>query len=260
MGYDIRIMPENFGGMAYKDITNMHPLALIAIVILGFAVLAVPRRLSILPMVILACFFSSVQKISLFGLDFDLLRIMIVFGVIRLMLRGEYKKFIWMPIDTVIVLWIISSIVVYSIQQYSSSAVINRLGFGFNAFGMYFLFRCLIRKWSDIEWIVSNFILISIPVMVFFLIENRTGHNLFSIFGGVPAITVIREGRLRCQGAFPHPIIAGCFWASLMPLFAAFWWKSSQGKLLPLLSATPAESGPSEQFHACTDSQPESRV
>ena len=39
--------------------------------------------------------------------------------------------------------------------------------------------------------------------------------------GGVPEITVVREGRLRCQGAFAHPILAGCFWAEQLPLIAA---------------------------------------
>jgi hypothetical protein len=54
---------------------------------------------------------------------------------------------------------------------------------------------------------------------------------LFSIFGGVDAITPVREGRLRCQGAFSHAILAGCFWASLMPLFAAYWWKGAKQKV-----------------------------
>jgi hypothetical protein len=40
------------------------------------------------------------------------------------------------------------------------------------------------------------------------------------MFGGVPAITDTRDGRLRCQGAFAHAILAGCFWACLIPLYA----------------------------------------
>ena len=48
---------------------------------------------------------------------------------------------------------------------------------------------------------------------------------------GVPAITDIREGRLRCQGAFAHPILAGCFWASLMPLIVVQWWHPGRSRL-----------------------------
>jgi hypothetical protein len=223
-------MPENFGGLEFKDVSNIHPLALAAVLILGIAMLIVPRRWAILPMLIIACFISSVQKIVIAGMDFNLLRIMVMFGVARLIIRQESRGFAWKPLDTAITLWTISSMIIYTMQQGSTSAFINRLGFGFDSFGMYFLFRCLIQDWSDIDRIVLSFILISIPVAIFFMIENRTGRNLFAMFGGVPEFTMIREDRLRCQGAFPHPIIAGCFWAALMPLFAARWWGSLKDK------------------------------
>jgi hypothetical protein len=53
------------------------------------------------------------------------------------------------------------------------------------------------------------------------VIEKTTSHNLLSIFGGVPEITGIRDGHLRCQGAFRHPILAGTFGATQYPLFVA---------------------------------------
>lgn len=232
MSYDVRTMPEGFGGAEFQDVTNIHPLAFLAVIILGIVMLTVPRRWVILPMLIVTCFISAVQKIVVLGLDFNLLRIMVAFGIVRFLLYKEHRGFLWKHLDTAMVLWTISSMLIYSAQQGTFSAVINRLGFAFDAFGMYFLFRCLIRDWRDIDRIVLGFVLISIPVAFFFLIENRTGRNMFSVFGGVPAITMIREDRLRCQGAFPHPIIAGCFWASLIPLFAAYWWKSMNSKML----------------------------
>lgn len=233
-------MPEDFGGHAFKDMTNLHPLALIAVLVLGIIMLAVPRRWAILPMLIIACFISTVQKIVIVGMDFGLLRIMVMFGITRLILRKESHGFVWKPLDLAICLWAISSIVIYTLQQGTVSALVNRLGFGFDAFGMYFLFRCLIRDWSDVDTVVISLIMISIPVALFFILENRTGRNLFSIFGGVPAITVVRDGRLRCQGAFSHPILAGCFWASLMPWFAARWWKSSKDKIWALAGLVTA--------------------
>ena len=53
---------------------------------------------------------------------------------------------------------------------------------------------------------------------LFMAYEMVTRHNVFSVFGGVPAETWIREGRLRCQGAFAHPILAGTYWAASLPL------------------------------------------
>jgi hypothetical protein len=48
---------------------------------------------------------------------------------------------------------------------------------------------------------------------------------MFSVFGGLPEFTEIRHGKLRAQGAFAHPIIAGCFWVTQLPLFLALWWQ-----------------------------------
>ena len=101
---NIRVMPEGFDGALYKDITNIHPLGLAAVLVLGIAMLILPRRWSVLPMIIIACFISSVQKISIMSMDFNLLRIMVIFGVTRLMMRKE-KIDSWKLLDKVIVLW-----------------------------------------------------------------------------------------------------------------------------------------------------------
>jgi hypothetical protein len=48
---------------------------------------------------------------------------------------------------------------------------------------------------------------------------------------------MMREGRMRCQGAFAHPIIAGCFWASLLPLAAALWWQGAANRMWAILGS-----------------------
>lgn len=224
MNEDIRIIDVT----TYAGQTVVHPIGLLAVIILGLLVLILPRKWSVLPILIMACFVSSAQRIVVAGLDFDFLRIMVFFGIIRVYSKKESSRFMWISLDTGIILWMLSSMLFYILQQHTFNAVVNRLGFAFDVLGMYFLFRFLIRDWIDIEYILYGIILISIPVAVFFLFENQTGRNLFSIFGGVPHITEIREGRLRCQGAFSHPILAGCFWVSLLPIFASFWWKSAK--------------------------------
>jgi len=223
-------MSEGFGGLMSKDVTSVHPIGLTAVVILCIAILVVKRRWAVLPPMTMACFVPTVQKIVVLSLDFNFVRIVVLAGLIRLWLRGESRHFQWRALDKLVVAWVVSSAIVYTLQYGSFSAFVNRLGFGFDALGMYFLFRCLIRNWEDIDVIVYSVLLISIPVAAAFILENLTGRNMFSVFGGVPEITHIRQGRMRCQGAFPHPILAGCFWASLMPLFAARWWKSAKDK------------------------------
>ncbi len=204
--------------------TTLHPLGLAAVILLGIAMLLLPRRWTILPMVIMACFISPAQRIVIGSLNFDLLRVMVLFGWTRLVLRGENRQFGFKPMDAVLVAWAVSGTLVYTLSHGSLDAMKYKLGTSFDAVGMYFLFRCLIRDWADVEQAVKCFILVSIPVAVAFGIEAMTEKNIFSVFGYVPADTLVRQGRLRCQGAFAHPILAGSFWASLMPLIAAWGW------------------------------------
>jgi hypothetical protein len=228
------------GNPEWAGQTMVHPVGFASVLLLGIALLLLPRRWAVLPMLIIACFIPSAQRIVILGMDFNFLRIMVVFGFFRLLFRREYKSFTWSSLDTAIVLWGLSAMTIYVFREGSFSAFVNRLGFGFDAFGMYFLFRCLVQNWQDVTTVIYGIILISLPVALFFVIENRTGRNMFSIFGGVPEITAEREGRLRCQGPYSHAILAGCFWAALLPLMAAFWWKSAKDKLGAIIGVLAA--------------------
>ena len=219
----IRDMPEWFGQTG--GATFIHPVGLAAVLILGVAMLALPRQWAVLPMIAIACLIPSAQRIVVFSLDFTLLRIMVLFGSVRLLVRGEYHGFEWKPIDKLMVAYALSATCIYTFQIGTSDALVNRIGFSFDALGMYFLFRCLIRRWQDIDRLVFGTLLVGIAVAIAFAVEYATRRNLFSAFGGVSAITMIRQGKLRCQGAFSHPILAGCFWAVMIPLFASRWWK-----------------------------------
>jgi hypothetical protein len=105
-----------------------------------------------------------------------------------------------------------------------------KLGVSYDAIGMYFLFRCLVRSFADVEMATVGFVVASVPVTLAFMVEHSTGHNLFAFMGGVPAMTEVRDGRLRCQGAFAHSILAGCFWAAVLPLIVAQWWRGRSGR------------------------------
>ncbi|MBI1849676.1 MAG: hypothetical protein HYR85_04980 [Planctomycetes bacterium] len=223
-----------FGHHEYDNTTTLHPLGLAAVLVLGFTMLVVPRRFALVPMILMACFIAPAQRIVLFTLDFDLLRVMVVCGFMRLVFRGEMQGLTWKPIDTMIVLWAGATTVAYTALHGAFSDLVYILGVMFDSLGMYFLFRFLLREWRDFDRVILAFTLVSIPVAIAFLVEKTTGRNAFSVFGGVPEITVVREGRLRCQGAFAHPILAGCFWAGLLPLVIA---RGFQGKAATVLAA-----------------------
>lgn len=208
--------------------TALHPLGLAALVCLGIATLVLPRRLAVWPFIIMACFIAPAQRVVIAELDFSLLRLLVLFGVLRVLTKGEYRGLRWGPMDTVLVAWAVVGTAAYTALHGTLGALIMKCGECYDALGMYFVFRSLMRSWGDLEGAISGFVWVSIPVVIFFAIENATGRNLFAFLGGVPEITLVRDGRMRCQGAFSHPILAGCFWASLVPLIAARWWGDSQ--------------------------------
>lgn len=230
LAQDVRVL-ENFGGLEWAGHTTLHPIGLALTIICGLALLTLPRRLTIWPFILMACMVAPAQRLVMFGLDFNLIRILVLFGAARVISRMEYKGLGWTAVDSVLVAFSIVRTLLFTIQQASFSALVFQAGQTFDAIGLYFLFRCLIRSRSDLVRTIVGFAIISVPVLIAFSIEKNTGRNLFSIFGGVPEITLVREDRLRCQGAFAHPIIAGCFWASLLPLFAALWWQGITNRI-----------------------------
>jgi hypothetical protein len=215
----------------YEGQTVLHPVGLAAVIVLGLAMLLVPRRYAMWPMIIMACFIAPAQRVSVFSLNFTLLRIMVLFGTARVLIRREMGGFRWNYLDTSLVAYAISATTIYILQYQNGDALKYKLGVMYDVFGLYFLVRCLIRSWEDIEVAAKGCVVVSVPVLAAFYVEHRTARNLFAFLGGVPAVTIIREGRVRCQGAFAHPIMAGCFWAALVPMIGALYWTGRKGKI-----------------------------
>jgi len=215
----------------FTGTTYVHPVGLAMLLLLGIATLFVPRKYAVVPALILACFVPSAQRIAIFTLDFNFVRCMVLFGIARVFMRGETKGVRWGPLDYAVLAWGIFSLLVFTAQRGSFGALVNRLGYSFEALGLYFFFRCVIRDWRDIKSTTMAFIGLTLPLLAFFAVERSTRHNLFSVFGGVPDITRMRQGRIRCQGAFSHPILAGCFVASFIPLIGAMWFQGGVRKM-----------------------------
>ena len=221
--------PEAAAG--YHDQTNLHPVGLLMVFLLGVATLVVPRKHAVLPTLLLACFVSPAQRLVVASLDFNLVRLMVMFAWIRLLARGEYAHLRWTTLDKLLVAWAGFGAVTYCLLHGSMGALINRLGRAYDFVGMYLFFRCVVRSWQDVDHLVRALGLLIVPVAFAFLAERLTGRNLFASMGGVPELTKVREGRLRCQGPFPHAILAGSFFVTLLPLIISGWWDRRQSKL-----------------------------
>lgn len=214
------------------DVTTVHPLSLVVLVVLAAFLLMLPRRFASLPLLIVACVVPFANRVAVVGVDFNFIRILVLVGVVRILARGEARSFRWTPLDVAFLAWAVSTALIPIIRAASMSMLVYRLGVAFDALGIYFVSRFLIRDWRDVAHLAKGALLVCIPTACLFLVESQTGKNAFYLFGGVPLNTLVREGQVRAQGPFVHSIQAGSFWVGLAPLIAARWFHPHGSRVL----------------------------
>jgi hypothetical protein len=187
-------------------------------------VLILPRKYVLVPVLAVSFLITFAQQVVVAGLHFQVYRIVILAGWIRLIARDRAAlRFHWNAIDRLVASWAISSFVFGFLLWLDSRAIITGSGMLYSIFGVYFLARALCRNTEDCDRLVIVFSAICMVLATSMLIEKAIGRNLFSYFGGVPEYTVAREGKLRAQGTFESAICAGIFGAVLLPLFVGLW-------------------------------------
>lgn len=195
----------------------INQATVVVTVFLGILTFVVPRKYFLLPYIMAACFVPADQRIIVLDLDFTILRILVLVGILRLWLLGEVKSISWNMFDKLLFLWAGVGMAIYLMQWFDVRALIYKFGVLFDTIGVYWLFRQSIRSWSDIVFVVRSLAVCSLLLVPFVTFEWITGNNPFEVLGRVT--TYVREGRYRCQAAFPHSIMLGLFWATLIPLF-----------------------------------------
>ena len=218
--------------VAIQNQTNVTAVGVVALVVMAYLVWTLPRRFAVCPLLVMVCLMPLGQQLVMFGLHFYLFRVLLSVGIARVIAQGEAAKMKWVLADKLFLWWILVSIVFGTMSKLTPAHFQNRLGDAFNASFCYFFIRCVIVDFEDIIVAVCTLAWSCIPVAALMLIEKATAHNLLSVFGGVSEITELREGHLRCQGAFRHPILAGVFGATQIPLFVALWYYRSRYRLL----------------------------
>jgi hypothetical protein len=232
------------------QVTTIHPIAFGFTLLMSTVVLFVPRRYLLVPFLLVGVLVTEMQRVVVLGFDFTMLRLLLMSGFLRIFLRSEHRNLDHSPIDTAIVIFTVLDVCAYTLLNGTTTAIVSRMGFAYSTLGIYFFIRCALRSVDDVRATLHVFALMATCLAISMVIEQWTGRNLFSVFGGVPATTQMREGKLRSQGAFPHPLLAGAFGATLLPVF---YWVFRHGKRwlgrlgitsALLITVTSASSGP----------------
>jgi hypothetical protein len=223
-------------GEQIQDVAAFNPLALGLLLILTWLTWTLPRRFAICPLLVMICLMPLGQQLVIAGLHFFLFRVLLLVGLLRIMAKGELRQLVTTRTDRFFIWWVVLSIILGTLTKPSLDMFRNRLGDAYNAIAGYFFVRSVVVEYEDVWVCVRTFAWLSLPVAALMAIEKLTHQNLLYVFGGVQRLIEVREGHLRCQAAFRHPILAGTFGASLIPLLAALWLQKGRNRLLATAS------------------------
>lgn len=210
--------------MNHYGSTYINPLALLGTLAAAVFLLTTRRSRALLPFVLVACLVPVAQRVVIATLDFNMIRVMVLFAWTRLLLRGELRRLRLHELDVAFVVWTLAGSATYVAREATLAAAVYRLGWSFDSLGTYFGCRMLLRQPSDSLHAVRYLAWCAVFAAAGMLSEWFTGHNPFALLGGVPDVPWIRDGHLRCRGAFAHPILAGSFGATIVPIFVAMWF------------------------------------
>ena len=206
---------------AQYNATNVHPVAIAFMICMSALVFAPKRSAAVFAALCVCVFMPMEQRVIVAGLDFSMLRLIMFVAWTRVLVRGEHRGFKFERLDRYVVLWILSASFFF-VLRVGPGGIVNRLGVGFDVLSAFFLIRVLVKTRSEVFLFWKNLARIAIVLSVFFLYEMTTLTNAFGIFTyeGFDQV-YIRNERARAQGPFSHPILAGTFSSSLVPVFFA---------------------------------------
>lgn len=226
--------------------TFVHPVALVILAVALIIMFTSPRKYAVWPFIIIACFVAQAQRITVAGLDFPFLRLLVVFGAIRLLIRDEITGYRFNRLDWAVLAFGCGRMLFSYIGKTGGVSAVSLGGekpgalqtYGqvFDFWGMYFYFRCVVRDFNDLRHAIFGFMVVSIPTAAAFIYEYVTETNLFAAFRGSSGQARSRDGILRCMAAYSHPILGGLFWALLMPYFGAMIKQNGRIKFFPIVA------------------------
>lgn len=151
------------------------------------------------------------------------IRLLVVVGILRVIIRGERLSGGMNILDRLMIVWAAWALMSSVFHDNSPGVLVNRLGLVFNACGIYFLLRVFCQSRRDVITLCRLTAIILVPLAIELLLEMVTAYNPFSVFGAVSEAPEIRQGRVRAQGPFAHSILTGTVGAVCLPLMVCLW-------------------------------------
>src|ERR1017187_9812936 len=210
--------------------TTMTPVGVAGLLIAVLFVLLLPRKRVMVPFLLFVFLTPLGQQFNVGGLHVFADRIVILCGCLRFLPRSSSARTAFVggftSIDKAFMACCLCQAVAFSLLYHVGGAVVNQIGFLWDALGGYFLVRCLIRDVNDIRRIAKVFVLIAVILAGCMLYEHYKLTNIFAVLMGGKIVPDIRAGKVRCRGPFAQEIIASVFGGTLIPFFLWLWTAS----------------------------------
>lgn len=196
---------------------------------LAVAQLALPKRLGFLPLVIASAHLGNIEVLP----ELTTARLLIILGLGRAMF-GNFA--VWpnfrSKLDVCFLCFVafgILSTLGHEPDPWVPSPFNARAGMVFNILGSYLYGRTYLPDLASFRRYAFLVPFILIPLAVCMLIEQRTQKNLYFVLGAARAEAAVRNEKVRAQGPFRHPILAGTAGATALP-FVYLLWRSGRRK------------------------------
>jgi hypothetical protein len=134
----------------------------------GALVLSLPRRHAAIPVLVSAAYFGVGQVLELGIASLTAFRIVVAFGVLRILFRREGVANGINGVDRLLVLWAVW--LVASSVFHASGSWVLRAGIVWSDLGCYLLFRVFVQDLEDVRRVFKVVCIILVPVAVLMFI------------------------------------------------------------------------------------------
>jgi hypothetical protein len=196
----------------------LTPFGAALALLVAILVTLLPRRMAMMPILAALCFLPTGQSLQIAGLHFYLFRLALLASLTRVLIRGEVRSIRWCLVDTLVFWWLMAFVGFGSLSHPGWASFITMAGTAFDWVSSYIVARSLLRDRNDLLLQIRFLAIMMIPLAAAMIVETVTGKNAFAVLGGVGEIDVLRDGKVRAQGAFQHSILAGTFGVTMLPL------------------------------------------
>jgi len=203
---------------------TVNATALIFLLLSATALLTLPRKWAPIPLLASCCYMTIGQGVDLGQFSLPVYRITLAVGLLRVILRREMPDRI-NPIDKLTALWAAWTIFASLFHEWApGSGPVYASGFVYNIALVYFLTRAWCRDLGELAGVLRIVAWLLVPIAAAMVAEHLVEKNVFGVlFGGVSDAVAIRDGRIRAQGPFVHPLLAGTVGAVCLPLLVGIW-------------------------------------